>query len=199
MELNINQLPTLPTYVGTITDTEVKNKSLNTIKVWMHYSLPEIRSNYPTLFGPSDVEFICSPRSLEKNFLEGHRKLTNNLPEWNNQGKNGTSSTQEQAEKYAKFKNERSKTRKAKRGEKYVLYDKSLILNYDKGFDGKLKKKYLPLIYIFTVNDIIKYVGKWDGASGIDGCIRFYLNAGRDDSGEGRFRINGVMRELLKQ
>lgn len=83
------------------------------------------------------------------------------------------------------------------KSKKYILYNSTLDIIWDKNF--KLQKECLSIVYIFTVDGIIKKIGKTDGNGGINAGLSFYLNAGTDDPGLNRFVINRFMREAIKQ
>ena len=83
------------------------------------------------------------------------------------------------------------------KSKKYVLYNSTLNVVWDKNF--KLKKECLSIVYIFTVDSVIKKIGKTDGNGGINAGLSFYLNAGTDDPGLNRFVINRFMREAIEQ
>ena len=83
------------------------------------------------------------------------------------------------------------------KSKKYVLYDSTLNFEWDNNFN--LKKECLSIVYIFTIDDIIKKIGKTDGNGGIAAGLSFYLNAGTDDPGLNRFVINRFMRDAIEQ
>ena len=83
------------------------------------------------------------------------------------------------------------------KSKKYVLYDSTLDLKWDNNFN--LHKECLSIVYIFTVDGVIKKIGKTDGNGGIMAGLSFYLNAGTDDPGLNRFVINRFIREAIKQ
>jgi hypothetical protein len=84
-------------------------------------------------------------------------------------------------------------------GEKHVFHETNLSLNYDHNFPSDLKYKHLSLVYIFCVNGEIYKIGQSSTKSGIQSCIKFYLNAGWDDPGINRFAINWFIRDELNK
>lgn len=84
-------------------------------------------------------------------------------------------------------------------GTKHVLYSSPLGIIFDANFPQKLKRKHVSLVYIFCVEGEIFKIGQSSTASGISGCLNFYLKAGMDDPGINRFAINWLMREKLKE
>ena len=83
------------------------------------------------------------------------------------------------------------------KSKKYVLYDSTLNFEWDNNFN--LKKECLSIVYIFTIDGIIKKIGKTDGNGGIAAGLSFYLNVGTDDPGLNRFVINRFMRDAIEQ
>ena len=84
-------------------------------------------------------------------------------------------------------------------GDKHVLYDYKLKLDYDKSLPKGLKNKHMAIIYFFVVDGEIYKIGQTSGTSGIQGCMSFYCSAGQDDPGQSRFAINYLVRQQLKQ
>ena len=82
------------------------------------------------------------------------------------------------------------------KSKKYVLYDSTLNLEWDNKFN--LKKECLSIVYIITVDKIIKKIGRTDGKGGISAGLNFYLNAGTDDPGLNRFAINIFIRDAIE-
>jgi hypothetical protein len=89
------------------------------------------------------------------------------------------------------------KGNKLVKSKKYILYDSTLDVKWDKNFN--LKNNFLSIVYIFTVDGMIKKIGKTDGNGGISAGLSFYLNAGTDDPGLNRFVINRFMRDAIEQ
>jgi hypothetical protein len=83
------------------------------------------------------------------------------------------------------------------KSKKYILYNSILNLMWDGKFN--LKKECLSIVYILTVNGIIKKIGRTDGMGGISAGLSFYLNAGTDDPGLNRFVINRFIRDAIEQ
>ena len=82
-------------------------------------------------------------------------------------------------------------------GNRYVKYDKKLVIEYDDKFPKELRKKHVSMVYIINVNDVIYKIGQSSAEDGIHGCMSFYMGAGQDDPGQNRFTINYLMREEL--
>lgn len=78
-----------------------------------------------------------------------------------------------------------------------MLYSSPLEVKYDPTFPKKLKNKHVSLVYIFCVEGDVYKIGQSSTASGIGGCLGFYMSAGMDDPGINRFAINWLMRDEL--
>ena len=88
---------------------------------------------------------------------------------------------------------------KAYGGNKPVLYQKSLKIDYSDNLPQGLATRHLSIVYFICVDDIIYKIGQTSGKTGIDGCMSFYCKAGQDDPGQNRFTINALMREEMQQ
>jgi hypothetical protein len=85
------------------------------------------------------------------------------------------------------------------KSKKFILYPSTLKLILDKNLSKELYQKQLSIVYIFTIDGIIKKIGRTDGGGGIKAGMSFYLNAGTDDPGLNRFAINRYMRETIEK